>query len=839
MTWPGDLSAAFWLGESGPLLDAVRSLIDIFHVYDVRALRRALRHGMAACVVVDSVFPDPEVEAFLETVRQDWPYTGIVALVDAPPDAIILDPPFADVDRCLSRYAEPAALLAVVRELNGWARRAQLDREDDPLRDRARQLEGLLRGTLRLSGTVDPDDILGNLREVARVAVDADDMAVLLTTDNYADLGDALRLGAPGGYAELCGAFFRALPLGERLDYIGEEVLLRERIPDMLASAWRVREAEAAGAWSYMRLPLSVDQRLIGFVALFSQVPGLFNGAHLQLGRLFAGQVTVAVRNRELFVQLNRAEAHQQSVSDVARLLAEDMTLDDALSRIVAEAVRLAGGQSGSVLLVQPDRSLIVSAAVDPAPGWLGYRVGPGVGQVGMIAITGRPSVVIDYASWDYASEDLRAMFPPHAVLLGVPLRYRNLVLGVLQVVREPDAPGDPQDALDVLVMLAPQAATAIAKAQLHEAVLKERRQFQVILNHTPAAVVVSDALGRILLANPTAERLLARLGFPMESIRGQRVGDLLAPVLPDDAPELTRETRAVEVRLGSVGEYAVHIAPITRPDGELDGYVGVAQEVTEMRRLDRMKSSLNRVLTHDLGNLLMLAQNPLQLMDEPDLLPEQREQLKQMLTGSLERMEALLKDVMELEMMPSFDQQTVVSYELSALAQQTVERNQDSARRHQIALTYEELEPQPPTLEGHAVLIMQAIDNLVTNAVKYTPDGGEVRCAIGAEGGYAFVRVEDTGYGIPADKLHAIFEPFVRVKDPRTRHIQGTGLGLNLVKTFVEAHGGHVTVESEIDAGSVFTIYLPLEPVDLAQTPSSGVATLDLSALARNDSGE
>jgi signal transduction histidine kinase len=133
----------------------------------------------------------------------------------------------------------------------------------------------------------------------------------------------------------------------------------------------------------------------------------------------------------------------------------------------------------------------------------------------------------------------------------------------------------------------------------------------------------------------------------------------------------------------------------------------------------------------------------------------------------------------------------------------------------------------------------MQAIDNLVTNAVKYTPDGGEVRCAIGAEGGYAFVRVEDTGYGIPADKLHAIFEPFVRVKDPRTRHIQGTGLGLNLVKTFVEAHGGHVTVESEIDAGSVFTIYLPLEPVDLAQTPSSGVATLDLSALARNDSGE
>jgi len=114
------------------------------------------------------------------------------------------------------------------------------------------------------------------------------------------------------------------------------------------------------------------------------------------------------------------------------------------------------------------------------------------------------------------------------------------------------------------------------------------------------------------------------------------------------------------------------------------------------MRRMDRMKSNLNRVLTHDLGNLLMLARNPLELIDEPDLRPDQRDQLKQMLTGSMARMETLLKDVMELDLLPSLDQRTVSPYHLDVLARRAVDLNQDAAQRKKIALAYEERAPLP-----------------------------------------------------------------------------------------------------------------------------------------------
>jgi signal transduction histidine kinase len=131
----------------------------------------------------------------------------------------------------------------------------------------------------------------------------------------------------------------------------------------------------------------------------------------------------------------------------------------------------------------------------------------------------------------------------------------------------------------------------------------------------------------------------------------------------------------------------------------------------------------------------------------------------------------------------------------------------------------------------------MQAIDNLVSNAIKYTPDGGQVRVTLDHDDDFAVVQVTDNGYGIPVDKLERIFEPFVRVKDPRTTHVQGTGIGLNLVKTFIEAHGGHVKVESVIDRGSTFSIFLPLKPIQEIQDPAKTLTRIDLTSLVDGNS--
>ncbi len=818
--------AAIWLGGRSALLDAALTQFDIYHVYNTSALFRALQHGIAACVVVD--VGNPDREELLQTIRARWPGVGIIVLADVPPvhllDAHLVDDYVGET----SSLDELRAVLTHLVEVRGT-------RSDYAvLTDRARQLEGLISGTLSSSGTVEVDAILGDLREAGRTVVDADDVAVLLADDDYQDLSDALGLGVPGSFLEVCRDHFRVNPFPNRLRYLGDEVLLRARLPDMPTGASRVREAEAAGAQSYMRIPITIDQRLAGFVALFAYTPNRFNGTHLQLGRLFAAHVATGIRNRGLYMRLNRAEQYQAAISEITRMLAEDLTLDAVLDHIVDEAVQLADGQSGFVLLVQPDDSLLISAVYGRPPRRLGERMAPQTGQAGLIAYTGQPSVVSDYRNWPRAIPEHRESFPADSDLIGVPLIYRNRVLGVLQVIRPQDRAGTVEDALDPLIMLAPHAAIAIAKAQLHETVLQDRRQLQVMLDHTPAAVIMYDADGAVQIVNPAAERLLGALNLTVDEVRGRQVRDLLPEA--DEEIELLFETLeipcAVEVVMGHLGEYMVHVAPITDSTGKISGYVSVAQDVTQMRRMDRMKSNLNRVLTHDLGNLLMLARNPLELIDEPDLRPDQRDQLKQMLIGSMARMEALLKDVMELDLLPSLDQRTVSPYHLDALVRRAVDRYQDIARRQQIALNYEEPTPLPHALAGHEVLIMQAIDNLVSNAIKYTPEGGEVLVTLGQDDEFATVQVADNGYGIPEDKLARIFEPFVRVKDPRTAHVQGTGIGLNLVKTFIEAHGGHVTVESTLNGGSTFSIFLPLTPIPELQDPAQTLTRIDLTTL-------
>lgn len=825
-----EIATVIWLGDNAPLGKGWSS-IELYHVQQVAAARRALQHGLAACLVIDRTLPDPDIEKLLMQLQQDWPYIGVIALVDPADDDAIATEPYTTISRFIDRTLPADQLAVIIHELAQQARWHIGSSDYRSLKDRARQLEGLVQGSLVM--THSPDDVLNNLRDVAQVAVDADRVAVLLTDDAYSDLSDVLGLGVPGLYLGVCREYFQALPAEERVFYLGDEVLLRERVPDMLVTAQRVREAEAAGAWSYMRFPIVVDGQLIGFVALFSDTPGRFNGAHLQLGRLFAAQVATAIRNRRFFFRLNRAELYQQSVSEVARLLAENLELDEVLNHIVREATILIEGRAGSVRLVQPDRSLRVGASYLWFQEWESDPIPPGVGQAGMIAVTGQPSVVLDYATWPHSQDDMRDKFPADAILLGIPLTYRSLVLGVLQVIRGKDVQGDPQEALDALLLLAPSAATAIAKAQLHEAIQHERRQLKAILDHTDAAVVMCDARGRVRLINPQAERVIEQLGLSINQVRDKSVVDLMHDLLPDDVSPLVQVPRAIEVQLGPLGEYVVNIAPIKRTDGEVDGYVGVAQNVTEVRQVDRMKSNLNRVLTHDLGNLIMLAQNPVMLMDEPDLTPDQRESLKSMLAGSLERMRALIQDVMDLEMVPIFDHETVVDYDLRELAEQAVERNQPAAKKKSIRLTYEEGTPVP-ALEGYTVLIMQAIDNLVSNAVKYTPEGGEIKVISTVEDNCAVVRIRDNGFGIPGDKLADIFEPFVRIKDERTRNIQGTGLGLNLVKTFVETHGGHVAVESQVDVGSTFTIQLPLDRSE-ANPASSPIIQLDLSKLGES----
>ncbi|MBN2305165.1 MAG: GAF domain-containing protein [Anaerolineae bacterium] len=835
-----------WLGEASPLLDAAWSLAVVHHVRDPRALRQALQHHLADCVVIDVDSGAADGLDLVAELRREWPHLGIVRLVNGAPENARTP---GEMEHVLSRDSAPTELNAALEDLfalqnqrtNGSAADRSQDETPTPddehraLRERMQHIENLLQATFTLTGLVEADEILGDLRSVAQKAVDADDMAVILTDHAYTDLFDLLDLGGPPEYLDVCRQEFLTLDPTERAFFLGDEVLLRERMPDMLLNAPRVREAIAADAWSYMRLPMTIDQKLIGFVALFSQTPNCFDGAHLQLGRLFTAQVATAVRNMRLGVRISEAEQRQRAVSEVARLIAENLASADVLARIVEQAVRLVQGQQGLVLLVQPDNSLLVSAVSDNATNLMGLSTPPGVGQAGIIAQTGQPSIVTNYHNWEGANDDLRDLFPDNATLYGVPLTYLGRVVGVLQVIRATSSPAESREAQDVLMMLASHAAIAIAKAQLHEAVHQEQRQLRAVLDHTPAAVAVIDTNGRIRLFNPAFEHILSRLNISLSAVQDKPLRDVLGERLPDLDLNFAEIGRVLEIYLGEAGEFVVHIAPITAPGGAVEQYVAVAQDVTELRRMDRMKANLTRVLTHDLGGMLMLARSPVELMEEPDIPEDQRDSLRNMLVSSLDRMGMLIEDVRDMEMAGTLGRDTMAPYTMAKIITEVRDRNKRRAKEKSITLEFE----QTPdlTLEGHEFLVIQAVDNLIGNAIKYTRNEGRVRVITGREGDFITVRVVDNGIGIPADKLPYIFDPFYRVKTKETIHIPGTGLGLSLVQTIAEGHGGRVTVESVHGEGSTFTLYLPLQPDDSLPDPTSQITQLDLSALLQTES--
>jgi len=147
----------------------------------------------------------------------------------------------------------------------------------------------------------------------------------------------------------------------------------------------------------------------------------------------------------------------------------------------------------------------------------------------------------------------------------------------------------------------------------------------------------------------------------------------------------------------------------------------------------------------------------------------------------------------------------------LQEVIQKVVELMKTEAEQKRVDLQF--IPPtQNPVIHADRNGMEGVFTNLISNAIKYTPEGGKVQITLSEEGGFAKVTVSDTGIGIKKEDLQRIFDKFYRVKTPQTRQIVGTGLGLSIVKSIVDAHLGSISVESEEGKGTTFTVLLPKE---------------------------
>jgi signal transduction histidine kinase len=236
-------------------------------------------------------------------------------------------------------------------------------------------------------------------------------------------------------------------------------------------------------------------------------------------------------------------------------------------------------------------------------------------------------------------------------------------------------------------------------------------------------------------------------------------------------------------------------------------GFVAVMQDITELKRLDQMKSEFVATVSHDLGSPLTTIQGYADMLHE-GLDGENREFAKRIKSTAAE-MARLVADLLDLGKIEAGVEVARVPCQMDEVVLKAVDAVRLPLEEKGLTLTVDMPSQVSPVL-GDAGRLRQVLDNLLSNAVKYTLAGGWISIRLREGEGSIAVEVQDSGIGIPREALPQLFSKFYRVPTPTPAKMPGTGLGLTIVKSIVELHGGRVWAESEIGEGSTFGFSLP-----------------------------
>jgi signal transduction histidine kinase len=228
-----------------------------------------------------------------------------------------------------------------------------------------------------------------------------------------------------------------------------------------------------------------------------------------------------------------------------------------------------------------------------------------------------------------------------------------------------------------------------------------------------------------------------------------------------------------------------------------------------ELERLSKAKSDFVSVVSHEFRTPLTGIRGFSEMMMDEDFTIEEMKEFASDINNEAQRLNRLINEMLDLDRMESGRMTlNIEPVDLNAIISEIADRTRPATSDHRIRL---DLDSQLPPLAGDRDKLVQVVTNLVSNAVKYSPQGGEILITSRVDGDMAHVCVRDHGMGIPADALDKVFERYTRIESGAGRLIQGTGLGLPIVRQIVELHGGKTWVESTLGEGSAFQFSLPL----------------------------
>jgi PAS domain S-box-containing protein len=351
-----------------------------------------------------------------------------------------------------------------------------------------------------------------------------------------------------------------------------------------------------------------------------------------------------------------------------------------------------------------------------------------------------------------------------------------------------------------------------------------DRRRLQLLLDHMPDGVLAFDAAGLIEWINPAARLIFQRsaadtVGQPMQRLIPDFGSALVRAVealpigqAPAESPRITLEGR----RPGGA-RFALELALVVWSDGQGKAGMCVCRDVSEADRIERMKREFVTMVSHELRTPLTSLRGSLALLTDgsfPDLPPD-AQRLLRLAHDNGERLVTLVNDILDFEKLRAGAlRMDFESLDLRDVARQSIDALDGMARLAGVRLVlHDDTGPHGDApVRADAVRLVQVLANLMSNAIKHSPQGGAVTLRIQPRGERLRLTVSDQGEGVPADMLPRLFEPFEQARNPRHRKA-GTGLGLAISRALMELmHGDIGLVEPRRGQGASFWIELAMD---------------------------
>jgi NtrC-family two-component system sensor histidine kinase KinB len=599
--------------------------------------------------------------------------------------------------------------------------------------------------------------------------------------------------------------------------------VVRNRQPALVADTskdqrWMARSypgQTAPKAKSSLCIPLLAHGQLVGVITFTNNVPASYTEAHLELVQAIADQAAIAVLNAQLF-QASQQRADVMAVlAETSAAISASLDINEVLNRILNQISRTMKVEAVSIGLIDKASSEVVFQAVwgQPAVRQVGQRLRLNEGVTGWVAQHGESAVVPD------VMEDVRFSIEPVLengarlkAIAAAPILSNGEIIGVLEALN----PAETFSTEDLLLLkgIGGLAGTAIRHAQLFEELQRAHGRYRQLFEDSIDPIFISDWDGKLLEANQEAIQLSGYSKSELLSMQIYHFCQVDWKIVGINYKELANGDQRVfesylQPKLGPSLPIEVHVHAVKI--NNQDGLQWIMRDITELKKLERLREDLTSMIYHDLRSPLSNVVSGLDLIRS--MVPEDLgvESVIQISERSLNRVQRLISSLLDTSRLQAGQKITsLVPVIMQKLVAEAVEVVRPAAEATNF--DFEVSAPEKPIeLMVDTDMIRRVLINLMENALKYSAEGHTIQIKMEQKDSDLFISIKDQGRGISPEDQQYIFERYMR-SNLTTKNVRGVGLGLAFCKLAIEGHGGEIWVESELGKGSTFIFKLPIK---------------------------